>query len=54
MRPLLLALMLAGPAFAQDDPIANRNIPESATVEEGLAAFDRIYAVASHPRCANP
>ncbi|MEO1701573.1 MAG: hypothetical protein AAFR71_05920 [Pseudomonadota bacterium] len=27
--------------------------PEAATVEEGLAAFDRIYEVASHPRCSN-
>lgn len=27
--------------------------PESATQEEGLAAFDRIYEVASHPRCSN-
>lgn len=27
--------------------------PESATRDEGLAAFDRIYEVASHPRCSN-
>jgi hypothetical protein len=27
--------------------------PQSATRDEGLAAFDRIYEVASHPRCAN-
>jgi len=27
--------------------------PESASREEGLAAFSRIYEVASHPRCSN-
>lgn len=27
--------------------------PEAASREEGLAAFDRIYEVASHPRCSN-
>ncbi|MEO0920612.1 MAG: hypothetical protein AAFX98_07955 [Pseudomonadota bacterium] len=27
--------------------------PDSATIEEGLAAFNRIYEVASHPRCSN-
>ncbi len=37
------ALMLATPAIAQDDP--NR--------VEGLAAWDRIFTVTSHPRCTN-
>ena len=37
------ALMLAAPATAQDDP--NR--------VEGLAAWDRIFTVTSHPRCTN-
>ena len=27
--------------------------PASATIEEGLSAFERIYEVASHPRCSN-
>ncbi|MEP4012228.1 MAG: hypothetical protein ABJL92_09435, partial [Sulfitobacter sp.] len=37
------ALMLAAPATAQGDP--NR--------VEGLAAWDRIFTVTSHPRCTN-
>lgn len=52
-----LLILLAGPICADgnphDAPIADRNIPQSATVEEGLAAFQRIYEVVSHPRCAN-
>lgn len=38
----LLALLLAGMASAQE-----------VTRQEGLAAWERIYAVASHPRCTN-
>lgn len=37
-----LVLLQGGAASAQE-----------ATREEGLAAWDRIYAVASHPRCTN-
>lgn len=40
----LLAVLNAGGAAAQDD---------AALREAGLAAWDRIYAVASHPRCTN-
>ncbi|MEW9920156.1 hypothetical protein AB2B41_11105 [Marimonas sp. MJW-29] len=43
MRGALFALIIAGvPAMAQE-----------VTREEGLAAWERIYAVASHPRCTN-
>ncbi|KIN61807.1 hypothetical protein Z945_2801 [Sulfitobacter noctilucae] len=43
MRGLLFALLFAGAgAHAQ-----------TVTREEGLAAWERIYAVASHPRCTN-
>lgn len=46
----LLAMLLG----ANDaPPLATRHVPASASREEGLAAFDRIYAVTSHPRCAN-
>ncbi|SHJ06169.1 hypothetical protein [Wenxinia saemankumensis] len=52
MRRLALAclLLLAAPALAQDVVL-----PEAGSVsrEEGLAAFDRIHAVVSSPRCAN-
>ncbi len=39
MRRLLALLLLATPLAAEEAP--------------GLAAWDRIYAVASHPRCTN-
>lgn len=43
MRGAVLALLVAAmPAAAQE-----------VTREEGLAAWERIYAVASHPRCTN-
>ena len=45
MRHILTgaALLLAAPAVAQDQPGR----------AEGLAAWERIYAVTQHPRCAN-
>lgn len=43
MKGLLFVLLIAG------SPLAGQNV----TLEEGLAAWDRIYAVASHPRCTN-
>ncbi|MFK7835523.1 MAG: hypothetical protein AB8B60_04825 [Sulfitobacter sp.] len=45
MRRTLIALLFAGmaPALAA----------QTVTQEEGVAAWDRIYAVASHPRCSN-
>jgi len=42
---LLLALLLMGSAAAAQDTTISR--------QDGLAAWDRIYAVASHPRCSN-
>lgn len=53
MKKILAIALLAGPAFAKGEPLAEKNIPEAATTEEGLAAFQRIYEVASHPRCTN-
>ncbi len=45
MRRLVVALyVLAAPVAAQDTAV---------TREEGLAAWERIFAVASHPRCTN-
>jgi hypothetical protein len=43
MRALALALLVAAPVAAQDAP----------TKAQGLAAWDEIYAVTSHPRCTN-
>ncbi len=44
MRTVLALLVMASPLAAQD---------VSVTREEGLAAWDRVFAVASHPRCTN-
>lgn len=53
VKPSLAALVLwAAPALADQAP-AVINPPESATVQQGLDAFARIYEVVSHPRCAN-
>lgn len=52
MRALGTALTLVFmtmPALAEID----LTLPATATRTEGLAAWDRIYEVASHPRCAN-
>lgn len=43
---------LPGLAFAAGGNVTIEP-PETATRAEGLAAFDRIYEVASHPRCSN-
>lgn len=43
MRGLLFALLIAGTGVSA----------QTVTREEGLAAWDRIYEVASHPRCTN-
>ena len=43
MRALILALILAAPVAAQDIP----------SRDDGLAAWDEIFAVTSHPRCTN-
>lgn len=46
---LTACILAATPAFAEIEIIP----PEAATEAEGLEAWARIYAVASHPRCAN-
>ncbi len=55
MRWLGVVLMvLAGAAAAQDDVVPDPAIPKMTVArEEGLAAWERIFAVASHPRCTN-
>jgi len=59
MKKLILSisvLAVGTMAYAADKtakPIADINPPTVATEAEGLAAFQRIYEVASHPRCAN-
>ena len=44
MRALFALLIAASPLAAQDTTV---------TREEGLAAWDRVFEVASHPRCTN-
>ncbi|MCC0027680.1 MAG: hypothetical protein H6889_11980 [Brucellaceae bacterium] len=44
-----LGLALAAEGGAVIDPPARGSV----SAEQGLAAFDRIFAVVSHPRCAN-
>ncbi len=55
MRVLtVLAILFAAPAFAEVGKIEiNPPAQGSVTRAEGLQAFDRIYEVASHPRCSN-
>ena len=54
MKPIAIvaALALAGPALAEQAVVAP---PEAGSVSraDGLAAWDRVYEVVSHPRCAN-
>lgn len=51
---LLLALTLASPALAAGEVVDITPPAEgSVTTEQALAAWDRIYEVASHPRCSN-
>ena len=52
---IALALCLSTSAFAAGEEGENVTInpPEAVTLAEGLAAWDRVYEVASHPRCAN-
>ena len=56
LLPLLAALICLptlAPAAGEDGENVRIEPPATATREEGLAAFDRIYEVASHPRCSN-
>ena len=52
---IALALCLSTSAFAAGEEGENVTInpPEAVSLEDGLAAWDRVYEVASHPRCAN-
>lgn len=50
MRWMIIAAALWGSAALAEIDLTP---PASATVEEGLAAWGRIYEVTSHPRCAN-
>ena len=48
------AVLLAGPLLAAGEDITIAPPAEgSVSIEEGLAAWERIYQVASHPRCSN-
>ncbi len=49
---ILAAALVAGAAFAAGEKV-KIDPPAAATTAEGLAAFERIYEVASHPRCSN-
>lgn len=53
MRNLIFALMLVPSAVFAEGETVSIEPPVSATPEEGLAAWGRIYEVASHPRCSN-
>ncbi len=50
LKHAAIAALLAAPALAEETEFV---IPEGVTLEEGLAAWDRIYEVTSHPRCSN-
>jgi hypothetical protein len=53
IRALLAACLCAGPAMAADDVVIDPPALGSVSRAAGLAAWDRIYEVASHPRCSN-
>ena len=55
MKPLLLTLaLLPSLAVAASDTVSiDPPAPGSVTRDQALAAWDRIYEVASHPRCSN-
>lgn len=51
---LLAALTVAGPVFGQDEQSTiGQTVEGSTSATEGLAAWDKIFTVASHPRCTN-
>lgn len=53
MRAMLCAVFLAGTPALAEEAVIDPPAPGSVSREDGLAAWDRIYEVASHPRCAN-
>ncbi len=52
---LIVAATTASLVHAESEPLAEINVPAEGSVDiaQGLAAFQRIYEVTSHPRCAN-
>ena len=49
-----VAAVLSANVLADEEMVETTSIAEGAvSTEEGLAAWARIYEVASHPRCAN-
>lgn len=50
---LIAALSVATIALAESNTEINPPAEGSVTVEQGLEAWDRIFEVASHPRCSN-
>jgi hypothetical protein len=55
LRGVAGALIAAAPFFAlaAEDVVIEPPAAGSVSVEDGLAAWGRIYEVASHPRCSN-
>lgn len=53
MKRLLLILCLAPTLATAEGGNVTIVPPEAASQQDGLAAFARIYEVASHPRCSN-
>ncbi len=54
IRWLVALLFLTSPVLAQDAKVTIEPPAKgSVSLVEGLAAWDRIYQVASHPRCSN-
>ncbi|MEL7114498.1 MAG: hypothetical protein AAGP08_02730 [Pseudomonadota bacterium] len=53
MRFALIAMLMASPLMAAEGGNVTIEPPEAVSREAGLAAWDRIYEVASHPRCSN-
>lgn len=49
---VLFGLAMPAPLLAEGENVSI-DPPEAASRDEGLAAFERIYEVASHPRCSN-
>lgn len=51
---IIVGLVTATPVFATAEDVSNDTpAVASVSIEEGLLAWNRIYQVASHPRCTN-
>ena len=56
MKKIILAAaagLLFGSGTLQAEEVKIPETPTNVSVEEGLAAWDRMYEVVSHPRCSN-